>query len=158
MTADSRTRLLNAIEQRSREVFGDVPSRYFFAPGRVNLVGAHLDYSGGDVMPMAIDRGICVGIRLRADDRIRLWSVDQPAAVEVNGSEVGDVADPRWGWGSYPLGIWRRFSGDHGVRVGFDAVFAGDLAMASGLSSSAAIEVVTAIALNTLHDLSLIHI
>ena len=155
MTADSRTRLLNAIEQRSREVFGDVPSRYFFAPGRVNLVGAHLDYSGGDVMPMAIDRGICVGIRLRADDRIRLWSVDQPAAVEVNGSEVGDVADPRWGWGSYPLGIWRRFSGDHGVRVGFDAVFAGDLAMASGLSSSAAIEVVTAIALNTLHDVGL---
>ncbi|MEC7724610.1 MAG: galactokinase family protein, partial [Planctomycetota bacterium] len=76
MTADLRSRLLEAIESRSREVLGGGPLRCFFAPGRINLVGAHLDYSGGDVMPMAIDRGIGVGVRVRDDGRIRLWSVD----------------------------------------------------------------------------------
>ena len=155
VTADLRSRLLEAIESRSREVLGGGPLRCFFAPGRINLVGAHLDYSGGDVMPMAIDRGIGVGMRVRDDGRIRLWSVDQPQAVEVQSEEVGDVAEERWGWGNYPLGIWRRFQVDHGLRAGFDAVYAGDVAMASGLSSSAAIEVVTATALSALHSLDL---
>jgi galactokinase len=155
VTADLRSRLLEAIESRSREVLGGGPLRCFFAPGRVNLVGAHLDYSGGDVMPMAIDRGICAGVRLRDDGRIRLWSIDQQQAVEVAVDEVGDVAEARWGWGGYPLGIWRRFQADHGVAAGFDAVYAGDVAMASGLSSSAAIEVVTAIALDALHGVGL---
>jgi len=147
--------LIDAIESRSRARIGADGLRYFFAPGRINLVGAHLDYSGGDVMPMAIDRGICAGVRLRDDRRIRLWSADQELAVDVGVDEIGDFTERRWGWAGYPLGIWRRFHLDHGVRGGFEAMFAGDVPMASGLSSSAAIEVVTAIALNALHGTGL---
>ncbi|MCK5941901.1 MAG: galactokinase [Planctomycetes bacterium] len=155
MTADPRSRLLDAIAARSRDDFGATGLRCFFAPGRINLVGAHLDYSGGDVMPMAVDRGIYVGVQRNDDGRIRLRSVDQELAVDVGVDEIGDVGEQRWGWGNYPLGIWRSFRRDHGVAAGFDAVFAGDLPMASGLSSSAAIEVVTAIALDALHGTEL---
>lgn len=151
VTAPERTRLLDAIETRFRQDFGQGELRYFFAPGRINLVGAHLDYNGGDVMPMAVDRGISVGVRLRDDGRIRLRSVDQQKTIDVDVEHVGDKAQAEWGWGGYPLGIFRGFQRDHGVQQGFEAVYAGDLPMASGLSSSAAIEVVTAIALDTLH-------
>ena len=58
MSAAPRSRLLDAIAVRFRTEFGDPPPRRFFAPGRINLVGAHLDYSGGDVLPMAVDRGL----------------------------------------------------------------------------------------------------
>lgn len=155
VTAPARSRLLDAIEARARHEHGATPTRWFFAPGRINLVGAHLDYSGGDVMPMAVDRGIFVGVRLRDDDRIRLCSVDQELVVEARCAEVGDRTRPEWGWAGYPLGIWRAFARDHGVHGGFDAVFAGDVPIASGLSSSAAIEVVTAIALDALHEVGL---
>lgn len=156
VTAPARSRLPDAIEARFREDFGNVLGvRYFFAPGRINLVGAHLDYSGGDVMPMAVDRGVYAGVRLRADGRIRLHSLDQDLVVEVDAADVADKAQPEWGWGGYPLGMWRSFQRDHGLTAGFDAVFAGDLPIASGLSSSAAIEVVTAIALDALHGVGL---
>lgn len=155
MTSDPRARLLDAIGSRARAELDGGPLRYFFAPGRINLVGAHLDYSGGDVMPMAIDRGICVGVRRRDDDRIRLLSVDQEPAVDLRLSEVGDHAELRWGWGNYVLGVWRRVCAGRDAAAGFDAVFAGDVTMASGLSSSAALEVVTGIALDALFDLGL---
>jgi len=155
VTADPRSRLLDAIESRSRDDFGSGDLRYFFAPGRINLVGAHLDYSGGDVMPMAVDRGIYAGVRRNDDGRIRLRSVDQEVVVDVAVDEVGDVAQKQWGWGGYPLGIWRSFQRDHGLTSGFDAVFAGDVPIASGLSSSAAIEVVTALALDAMHGTGL---
>ncbi len=155
VTADPRARLVEAIASRWRAERGAGDLRYFFAPGRVNLVGAHLDYSGGDVMPMAVDRGVCVGARPNDDGRIRLMSVDQELALDVAVEEVADRAESRWGWGGYPLGIWRSFQRDHGVTSGFDAVFAGDLTMASGLASSAALEVVTAIALDALFGVGL---
>jgi len=150
VTFDPRARLLDAIESRTRAELGGGPMRYFFAPGRINLVGAHLDYSGGDVMPMAIDRGICAGVRLRDDGRIRLHSVDQQPAVEVGVDDVGARAELRWGWANYALGVWRGVAAASGAKIGFDAVFAGDVAMASGLSSSAALEVVTGVALDAL--------
>ena len=109
VTVDPRSRLVEAIASRWRQDQGAGDLRYFFAPGRINLVGAHLDYSGGDVMPMAIDRGICAGVGLRDDGRIRLRSVDQDLAVDLSVDEVGDLAAPNWGWAGYPLGVWQQF-------------------------------------------------
>lgn len=144
-----RSPLLDAIGQRFVAEFGGTPRR-FFAPGRINLVGAHLDYNGGDVLPMAVDRGIYAAARLRDDGRIRLRSLDQELAVDVEASAIGARTRTEWGWGGYPLGVWHGFQQRFGTDRGFEMVVGGDLPMASGLSSSAAIEVVTAIALDAM--------
>lgn len=155
VNAGPLSRLRDAVASRARADLGRGDLRFFFAPGRINLVGAHLDYSGGDVMPMAIDRGICAGVGLRDDGRIRLRSVDQDLAVDLSVDEVSDTAEAAWGWAGYPLGVWQQLRREYDLGRGFDAVFAGDVAIASGLSSSAAIEVVTGIALDALHGAGL---
>lgn len=155
MTAPTRQRLLDAIGARFLREFGGPAPRLFFAPGRVNLVGAHLDYNGGDVLPMAVDRGVYAAARLREDGLLRLRSLDQRLAVDVSGDEVGARADPRREWASYVLGVWHGFRERTGRAAGLDFVVGGDLPMASGLSSSAAIEMVTAIALDALHETGL---
>lgn len=127
----------------------------FFAPGRINLIGAHLDYSGGDVMPLAVDLGVYVAARTNADGRLRLRSLDQEVVVDVPVAALGERRDPDHGWASYPLGVLRIFRDETGVGGGVDLVFGGDLPMASGMSSSAAIEVATAFALDALHDTGL---
>lgn len=149
-----RSPLLAAVEARFHAVCGGT-GRRFFAPGRINLVGAHLDYNGGDVLPMAVDRGIYAMARLRADGRLRLVSLDQELAVEVAAADIGARTRPEWGWAGYPLGVWHGFQQRTGLAAGLDLVVGGDLPMASGLSSSAAIEVVTAIALDALHGTKL---
>jgi galactokinase len=122
-----------------------------FAPGRLNLIGAHLDYSGGDVLPLAVDLGVYAAARLRSDRRLVLTSLDRDPPVEIEIAAVGATADPSHGWANYPIGVWRKFAERTGRREGVDLVFGGDLPMASGMSSSAAIEVATAFALNALH-------
>lgn len=149
-----RDRLLGDIERRFRAEFGG-NGRMFFAPGRINLVGAHLDYNGGDVLPMAVDRGVCAMARLRADRRLRLRSLDQRLEIDLDADAVGSRMRPEWGWAGYPLGVWHCFRERFGAGTGLEAVFGGDLPMASGLSSSAAIEVVTALALDALHGTGL---
>ena len=150
-----RSRLLDAIAARFTADFGAGAPRWFFAPGRINLVGAHLDYNGGDVLPMAVDRGIYAAVRRRDDDRIHLRSVDQPLAVDVRVGDLGNRARPEWGWGGYVLGVFRAMQKACGIQGGFEAVFGGDVPVASGLSSSAALEVVAAIALDAWFDTQL---
>ncbi len=151
MTGTERQRLREAIAARFHQEFGDGPARTFFAPGRVNLVGAHLDYNGGDVLPMAVDRGVYVRARMRDDDRIRLCSLDQSLRVEASASNTPARAEAAHGWANYPLGVWHGFRSRTGRARGFDMVFGGDLPMGSGLSSSAAIEVVTALCLDAFY-------
>ena len=124
--------------------------RLFFAPGRVNLIGAHLDYSGGDVLPLAVDRGVYVAARLAENGRCRVASREQEQQVEVATADLGGKGDPKHGWANFPLGVVAAFRERTGRAFGVDLLFAGDLPMASGLSSSAAIEVVTATALDRL--------
>jgi galactokinase len=150
-----RAALLDALAARFRADFGPGPVRCFFAPGRINLLGAHLDYNGGDVLPMAVDRGIYLAIRPRDDGVIRLQTLDFERVVQIDAAAVGERTTPQLGWAGYPLGVFRGFRAATGAARGFDAVFAGDLPVASGLSSSAAIEVVTALALDALHGAGL---
>ncbi len=152
MNQTSGAALVDAIGDTFRREFGGAAPRLFFAPGRINLLGAHLDYSGGDVLPMAVDRGIYAAARLREDGRLRLCSIDQDLRVEVDAGDLGEHTRREWGWAGYPLGVWRGFRERTGCAAGLDLVVGGDLPMASGLSSSAAIEVVTAIALDAMHD------
>jgi galactokinase len=149
------TTLATRVREAFRRRFGGDDARLFFAPGRVNLIGAHLDYNGGDVLPLAVDRGIYVAARLTGDGRVRLISLDQEPAVEVRVADIGARQDPAHAWASYPLGVLHFFWAETGRARGLEMVFGGDLPMASGLSSSAAIEVATATALDALHGTDL---
>ncbi len=124
-------------------------ARLWFSPGRVNLMGAHLDYNGGPVMPTAIDRGTFLALRPRSDGRIRLASTLEPGELELGRDELPRAPARRW-W-DYPVGVLRELqerAGQRGLRgPGFDLLFGGNLPVGAGLSSSASICVGTALAL-----------
>jgi len=123
------------------------------APGRVNLIGEHTDYSGGFVLPVAIDRDIVIVLRPRNDSIVRLYSADYEEYSEfsIDGSAAIE-SDPIHPWSNYFRGVaWAlraRTEGSGGPPLrGLDAVVVGDIPRGAGLSSSAALEVASAFAL-----------
>jgi galactokinase len=131
-----------------REVFGAPRTavRAFFAPGRVNLMGAHLDYNGGPVMPMAIDRGTFLAVAPGEGRRVRFASTLEPGRLEL---DLDALPASRAGrWSDYPLGVVRILAPLAGRAPGLDLLFGGNLAVGAGLSSSASICVGTALALD----------
>lgn len=143
-----------------RERFGPGRGlRLFFSPGRVNLMGAHLDYNGGPVMPTAIDRGTFIAVRPRSDARFSLASTLDGQRVEL---ELTHVAPERTGrWFDYPLGVLiemlelaRGAGTQHSVH-GLEILFGGNLPVGAGLSSSASICVGVALCLDQFWSLGL---
>ena len=133
---------------------GDMP-RVFFAPGRVNLIGEHTDYNGGHVFPCALTLGTCCAARLRSDRALRLFSLNFLDAGVVE-TDV-DRTEPLPGgcWANYPLGVVRAFAAaGYALGRGLDIAFYGDIPAGAGLSSSAAIEVLTGTALRALFGFS----
>ncbi|WP_407429701.1 galactokinase, partial [Arcticibacter sp.] len=129
-----------------KEIYGTEPAATYFAPGRVNLIGEHIDYNGGLVLPCAISLGTTLCIAPNKDNVIRFASVNFPEqhTIDVQKSYVKNGSD----WYNYPLGIINYFnSKGHNIK-GFNLLFHGNIPIGSGLSSSASIEVVTAFALN----------
>jgi galactokinase len=123
------------------------------APGRVNLIGEHTDYNDGFVLPMAIERGLRLAVR-RRNDRLVVLRSDREAAVDTIDLEAALVPG-RKDWTAYPAGVVAGFQ-ELGWRIpGFEAVVSGDLPAGGGLSSSAALEVATATAIETLCGRSL---
>lgn len=124
---------------------GDRELRTFFAPGRVNLIGEHLDYNGGLVLPVAITLGITAVCRLRSDRLIRLHSREDARDIEID-LDHPIAHDAARGWGNYPAGVLHELV-SRGVPVpGADVSFSSTLPQGAGLSSSAALEVLTAFA------------
>jgi len=134
---------VNGILAQHAQRFGAEPA-VFLAPGRVNLIGEHTDYAGGFVMPAAIDFGTLAAISPRRDGRVVLWS-------ENFHEEVSHAIDglPKNGgghWSGYPLGVVKILR-DAGFRVpALSLSIHGDVPLGAGLSSSASIEVATALA------------
>ena len=156
MTDQSRARpLVTQVIQRFRREFPTADPKVFFAPGRVNLVGAHLDYNGGPVLPIAVDRGVYAATRLRTDGLIRLRSLDRSPGLDIAADQIKDSGVGAHDWANYALGVWWHFKQKTGHGSGVELVYASDLPIASGLSSSAALEVSTAFALDALHGSSL---
>jgi len=143
--------LITRVRTRFRERH-DCEPRTFFAPGRINLVGAHLDYNGGDVLPMAVDRGVYVAAARTDEPVLELESLDLDLRVRVAVDELSARAQAEHGWAAYPLGVWREFAAQRPMPGGVSFVFGGDVPMASGMSSSAALEVSTAAALEHLFE------
>lgn len=122
----------------------------YFAPGRVNLIGEHTDYNGGLVLPIAIQLGTWLFIRKNNDAVLNFYSMNMKNNAQIGSvAQFGNYSDE---WYRYPLGIFQAFRNKGIEGQGFDMVFCGDLPTASGLSSSASIEMVTAIALNDLYE------
>lgn len=132
--------------------YGVEPDGVWFAPGRVNLIGEHTDYTGGFALPFALDAGVAVAAGRTPGDSITVWSgqeAGEPITATVEALAPGLVH----GWPSYPFGVaWSlRTAGRAlgGVRIAVEA----DLPPGAGLSSSAALECAVGLALSDLHDL-----
>ena len=130
------------------EKFGEHGNVYASA-GRINLIGEHTDYNGGFVFPGAIDKVIMAEIKPNGTDKVRVFSVDinEMAVFGLNEEDA-----PTQQWARYIFGICREIIKRGGIVKGFDAVFAGNVPLGAGLSSSAALESCFAFALNDLYN------
>jgi len=134
--------------------FGSAPAGFSRGPGRANLIGEHTDYNSGFVLPFAIDRSVIAAFAPRSDRTIRLATDFEPGIVTAS---VDSLTGHR-GWAAYPLGAaWAL--GEFGVDVdamsGFDLAITSDVPVGAGLSSSAAVETATLMALTRLWGLDL---
>lgn len=134
------------IENKFLSLFGE-GGTFFESAGRVNLIGEHTDYNGGYVFPGAIDKVIMAKIRPNGTDRVLVFSLDYNEMAEF-GLREEDV--PKQAWARYVFGVCRETIKRGGKVEGFNAVFAGNIPLGAGLSSSAALESCFAYAINEL--------
>ncbi|WP_328725487.1 galactokinase [Streptomyces sp. NBC_00259] len=143
-----------SVEERFRELYGYDPEGVWAAPGRVNLIGEYTDFNDGFVMPLALPHTAVAAVARRTDGVLRVHSagMDQ-GVVELSADSL--VPRAGTGWAAYPAGVlWALREAGHPV-TGADLHLDSTVPTGAGLSSSAAVEVVTALALNDLHGLGL---
>ncbi len=128
--------------------FGGEGTLYASA-GRINLIGEHTDYNGGFVFPGAIDKAIMADIRPNGTDKVNLYSIDLDESASFG---LNEADAPSQQWARYVFGVCRETIKRGGSVKGFDAVFAGNVPLGAGLSSSAALESCFAFALNDLFN------
>ena len=144
------------IRNKFIEIFGkkDINPREFFAPGRVNLIGEHTDYNGGNVFPCALSFGTYAVARLRDDKKIKVYSqnFENLGVIECDLDNL--VYDEAQDWANYPKGVVKVFR-DHGFKIdrGIEILFFGNIPNGAGLSSSASIELATSVILKSLFKL-----
>ena len=139
---------MSGIEKKFLETFGEEPDLVAAAPGRVNLIGEHIDYSDGFVLPFAIKDRTFVAARKRDDSKVRIASAQRRSkvvTVDINQVKPGLKGE----WERYALGVlWSM-----GVNQGVDLMIDGHVPLGAGLSSSAALECSVATAMNHLFDM-----
>lgn len=137
------------------ELFGDSEgARFYFSPGRVNLIGEHTDYNGGHVFPCALTLGTYGAARKREDNKIHFYSMNLDSFGVVEAS-LDDLTNKKeYNWANYPLGVvWAFKEKRHTITSGFDMVIWGNIPNGSGLSSSASLEVLTGVILTDLFEI-----
>ncbi|MEV7979800.1 galactokinase [Streptomyces sp. NPDC086519] len=142
------------VEAAFEELYGTAPDGVWAAPGRVNLIGEHTDYNDGFVMPFALPHAATAAVARRTDGVLRLHSSDvEGGIVELPLDALEPGTDQEWT--AYPAGVvWALREAGHPV-TGADVHLASTVPTGAGLSSSAALEVVIALALNDLFGLGL---
>ncbi|MCP3739350.1 galactokinase [Rossellomorea sp. BNER] len=148
---------MEKLEKEFNEKFGsEGEMETFFAPGRVNLIGEHIDYNGGHVFPCALSIGTYAVARKRNDHKIKLYSLNfaESGVVEVDLDNLSynDSHD----WANYPKGVIVTFlQANYSIPTGFEIAFWGNIPNGAGLSSSASIELVTSIIVKELFQLTI---
>ncbi len=130
------------MKEKFYEIFGENYEQEFFSPGRVNLIGEHIDYNGGVVLPMGINIGTYGYLRMRSDNNVRIFSLNfqDVGIIEFNLNEIEKKLENSWG--NYIKAMIYTFN-KHGykIKTGFDLLINGTIPNSSGLSSSASLEV-----------------
>jgi galactokinase len=140
------TMTINQLKQQYNTLFNHEPLETYFCPGRVNLIGEHIDYNGGLVMPCAINFGTWMLLAPNEDNVFRFRSVNFEETYDIGVQTSYEKTGREWY--NYPLGVLHHFV-EAGKRVqGLDILYYGNVPIGSGLSSSASIEIATAFAFN----------
>ena len=143
--------------EKYEEIFGDSTGvKTYFAPGRVNLIGEHTDYNGGHVFPCALTIGTYGAVKKNNSKTCRFYSVNLEH-VGIKSISLDNIKyDEEDDWTNYPKGvIWALERNGYKIEEGFDILYFGNIPNASGLSSSASIEVLTAYIISDLFDLNI---
>lgn len=145
---------LDLLKQKFVEKYGEGEFSGYFSPGRVNLIGEHTDYNGGFVFPCALSFGAYCLIRKTDRKTVKLASLNLPFETEVDVKDLNKPVGKEWV--NYPIGVFAQFL-KKGIQFenGADILIFGDVPNGAGLSSSAALEMVTAVAVNDTWDLGI---
>ena len=138
------------LKEQFKELFNQENTNIFFAPGRVNLIGEHIDYNGGLVMPCAITYGTTLLTAPNTEGVFRFRSTNFNEILDIPVKDFYEKSGETWF--NYPLGVIHNFIKDGKQVQGLDMLFFGNLPIGAGLSSSASIEIVTAYAFNSLFN------
>jgi len=132
------------------KIYGEGEVRTFHSPGRVNLIGEHIDYNGGFVFPCALDFGTFACVRKRDDNTINLASTNFDLKVSVDLSSIAFKKEDDWA--NYPKGVIKIMQEDGYKVCGMDIIISGNIPNASGLSSSASLELLIAVIVNDIFN------
>ncbi|MFJ9129542.1 galactokinase [Streptomyces sp. NPDC102340] len=146
-----------SVDAQFKDLYGYEPAGVWAAPGRVNLIGEYTDFNEGFVMPLALPHTAVAAAARREDGVLRLHSADIDApVVELRVDDLAPLSKyGQGGWAAYPAGVvWALREAGHAL-TGADIHLASTVPTGAGLSSSAALEVVTAYAMNDLYELGL---
>lgn len=148
-----KKKLIASTAAHFAEVFHAQPDHIFLAPGRINIIGEHVDYNDGYVLPAAINKYICFAVSANDSGEVNFVSKDLSDAHHFQLSD--DIKPMEKMWANYMLGVLSQMK-DQGSRLqGFNVVFASNIPMGAGLSSSAALESGFGYMLNKLFNLGL---
>ncbi len=144
---------MDPVKQSHVEEYGRAPEVIAAAPGRVNLIGEHTDYNDGFVFPMAIDFTVRVAVSRRKDSHVHFYSVDFKDRKRAALPSLRFRKEDRWA--NYPKGIINALAARGHPMSGMDITIHGDIPQGAGLSSSAALEIATALAVQTLYHIEI---
>jgi galactokinase len=141
------------LEKEFGKLFAKNPEYIFFCPGRVNLIGEHIDYNGGQVMPCAISLGTYLAVSKNKEKKLRFRCLNFPETADLNLQTSYSKTGKEWF--NYPLGVINELLKEGHTISGLDMLFYGNLPIGAGLSSSASIEVLTTFAVQTIFQLNI---
>jgi len=147
-----KKKLIKQVTAFYKECFGEAPQHIVLSPGRINIIGEHVDYNDGYVLPAAINKYVCFAVSPNEDGKCAIVAKDIDGHYEFNVTDELKPVDKMWV--NYFLGVLHQLQGRDGLK-GFNIVFSSTVPMGAGLSSSAAVECGFAFALNEMFGFGL---